>query len=123
MKKVVICEDDVKVVRDLRIACNTQKSKVIQEFQNGYELVEWYRLNYREADLVVLDLIMKKMDGFVAFHEILKIYPQASVVIISIENSLPLIKYLATAGAKDFIVKPYRLDDLKLKMQNIINTL
>ncbi|GIX41082.1 MAG: hypothetical protein KatS3mg129_0815 [Leptospiraceae bacterium] len=116
IKKIVICEDEVKAIRDLRVICNTQYSKIIQEFTNGLELIEWLKQNPKEPDLIILDIIMKKMDGFVAFHEIQKINSNIPIIILSIENSVPLVKYLVFHGAKDFITKPYDLEQLRRRL-------
>jgi DNA-binding NtrC family response regulator len=119
-KKIVICEDDVKTQRDLRIICNTNHSKIIQEFQTGADLINWLKEFPNEPDLIILDIIMKKMDGFVAFHEIQKINPKIPIIIVSIENSVPLVKYLVFHGAKDFITKPYELEQLRKRILRFI---
>jgi len=115
-KKIVICEDDPKTLRDLRIVCNTPHSQIIKEFTNGIELIEWLKNNSKEPNLIILDIIMKRMDGFVAFHEIQKINPKIPIIFVSIENSASLIKYLVLNGAKDFITKPYDLEQLRLRI-------
>ncbi|MCS7205246.1 MAG: response regulator [Leptospiraceae bacterium] len=123
MKRIVVCEDEPITLRDLRIACNTDFSKIIKEFQDGNEFLEWFRFHSNEVDVVILDIVLKKVDGFVLFHEILNIRPSIPVIFISIENSIPLIRYLASIGAKDYIVKPIKLEQLKIKMQNLLKKL
>ncbi len=115
-KNIVICEDDPKTLRDLRIVCNTPHSQIVKEFTNGLDFIEWLKNNPNEPNLIILDIIMKKMDGFVAFHEIQKINPKIPLIFISIENSASLIKYLVLNGAKDFIIKPYDLEQLRARI-------
>ena len=115
-KKIVICEDDPKTLRDLRIVCNTPHSQIIKEFTSGIDFIEWLKNHPNEPNLIILDIIMKKMDGFVVFHEIQKINSKIPIIIISIENSASLIKYLVLNGAKDYITKPYDLEQLRLRI-------
>ncbi len=121
LKQVVVCEDDLKTLRDLRIIFNTKTSKVIKEFSNGAEFLEWFKLHSTEIDLIVLDIILKKIDGFALFHEIKTIKRDMDIIIISIENSVAVIKYLVSLGIKDYVTKPYQLDILKRRLSRFIN--
>lgn len=120
LKQVVLCEDDPKTLRDLRIIFNTNTSKVIREFSDGVEFLEWFKNHSKEVDLIILDIILKKIDGFALFHEIKKIRPNVLVIVLSIENSVAIVKYLVAQGAKDYITKPYQLDQLKLRLSNYV---
>lgn len=118
--KVVVCDDDFKTLRDLRIVCNTNISKIIKEFNNGYDLLQWIKQNPNEADLIILDIILPNIDGFVIFHEIQNINKNIPIIIVSIENSTTLIKYMALNGVKDYITKPYDLDQLKRRVLKLL---
>ncbi len=120
MKKIVICDDDPKSLRDLRIVFNTNKSKIVKEFNNGMDILNWFKEHSSEVDLIVLDIIMPRMDGFTVYFEIKKINPSIPVIIFTVENSAPLIKYLMFMGIKDYITKPYDLEQLKKKVLNYL---
>lgn len=116
--KIVVCDDDLRTLRDFRIVCNTNISKIIKEFNNGFDFLEWFKQNPQEANLIILDIIMPKIDGFVVFHEIQN--SNIPIVVCSIENSPTLIKYLVMNGVKDYITKPYELELLKKRLLKII---
>ncbi len=118
--RVVVCDDDFKTLRDLRIVCNTNISKIIKEFNNGYDLLQWLKQNPEGVDLIILDIILPKIDGFVVFHEIQNINKQIPIIVVSIENSTTLIKYLALNGVKDYITKPYDLEQLKKRILKLL---
>lgn len=77
---------------------------VIGEAENGYEAV----LKYAELrpDLITMDINMPKMSGLAALKEILKINPQAKILVCSALGQQKVITEAIRAGAKDFVVKP-----------------
>ena len=81
------------------------KYEVIGEANNGREAVARFR--ELQPDLVTMDIVMPQMDGIEATREILKVNPSASVVICSSMGQEALVVESISAGAKDFIVKPF----------------
>ena len=81
------------------------KYEVIGEANNGREAVARFR--ELQPDLVTMDIVMPQMDGIEATREILKVNPAASVVICSSMGQEALVVESISAGAKDFIVKPF----------------
>ncbi len=78
---------------------------VVGEANNGREAVARYR--ELKPDVVTMDIVMPQMDGIEATREILKIDPAAVVVICSAMGQEALVVESISAGAKDFIVKPF----------------
>ncbi len=79
--------------------------EVIGEASNGREAITRYK--ELEPDLVTMDIVMPQMDGIEATREILKVNPAATVVICSAMGQEALVVESISAGAKDFIVKPF----------------
>jgi two-component system chemotaxis response regulator CheY len=79
--------------------------EVVGEANNGREAISRYR--ELEPHLVTMDIVMPQMDGIEATREILKIDPSATVVICSAMGQEALVVESISAGAKDFIVKPF----------------
>jgi two-component system chemotaxis response regulator CheY len=79
--------------------------EVVGEANNGREAIVRYR--ELEPHLVTMDIVMPQMDGIEATREILKIDPSATVVICSAMGQEALVVESISAGAKDFIVKPF----------------
>jgi two-component system chemotaxis response regulator CheY len=79
--------------------------EVIGEANNGREAVARFR--ELQPDLVTMDIVMPQMDGIEATREILKLNPSANVVICSSMGQEALVVESISAGAKDFIVKPF----------------
>jgi len=79
--------------------------EVIGEASNGREAIARFR--ELRPDLVTMDIVMPQMDGIEATREILKLDGGANVVICSAMGQEALVVESISAGAKDFIVKPF----------------
>ena len=73
---------------------------------NGEECVEIYKNNIDNIDLIILDIIMPKMNGYEAFKEI-KQYDDNAKVIISSGYAEEQEKKFLEKGAQAFLKKPY----------------
>jgi len=77
-----------------------------------------------EPDLIICDILMPGMDGYTVFRT-LSGSQQGSIPFI-FSTSMSEKSDIAEAmslGAYDFIVKPYELDDLLIKIENCLNSL
>ncbi len=80
--------------------------QIVGEAENGKAAVEKYReLN---PDLITMDITMPEMDGINAVKEIIKVNPQANVIMCSAMGQQAMVIDAIQAGAKDFIVKPFQ---------------
>ncbi len=85
--------------------------------KNGYEVVgeagdggEQAIELYKELrpDMVTMDITMPKMDGITAIKEIMKLDPEAKIIVCSaMGGQKPMVIEALSAGAKDFLVKPF----------------
>jgi two-component system, chemotaxis family, chemotaxis protein CheY len=82
--------------------------EVAGEASNGRDAVARYR--ELKPDLVTMDIVMPQMDGIEATREILKLDAAAVIVICSAMGQEALVVESISAGAKDFIVKPFTSD-------------
>ena len=78
--------------------------EVVGEAENGREAVEKY--NELQPDIVTLDITMPEMDGITALKAIMKLDPDANVVIVSAMGQESYVREAVMNGAKNFIVKP-----------------
>lgn len=114
---VILSVDDDAFNQELTVAIFAKYDtiKVLQAF-NGEEALE---LLHKEAiDLVLLDLVMPKMNGFVTLENIKKRaeYKNIPVIIVTSKENEKRTTY--QMGADDFISKPYSPEELKLRVYN-----
>lgn len=105
-KTVLIVDDAVfmrKMIRD--ILANSGRFTTIAEAVNGIDAIVKY--DQLEPDIVTMDLIMPELDGIAATREILARHPDALIVMCSTMGQESMVMESITAGARDFIVKPF----------------
>jgi two-component system chemotaxis response regulator CheY len=94
---------------------------VLGEADNGQSAVDMY--NEFKPDLVTMDITMPVMEGTEAVKEILKDHPNACVVMLSAMGYRNLVKDCIMAGAKNFIVKPIKADNVKRVLEVLKSSL
>ena len=79
---------------------------VVAEAENGEAALGLYLEN--RPDLVTMDIVMPRKSGVEALQEIMAADPAACVVMVSALGQDSLVLEAVEAGAKDFIVKPFK---------------
>ena len=93
------------------------KYEIVGEAENGIEAVEMYE--ELEPDYVTMDITMPEMDGLEAIKAIMDIDPEAQIVVCSAMGQQKMVIQAIDAGAKDFIVKPFKDDRVINALANI----
>jgi len=119
-KKRVMIVDDAAFTRNMlkAIISKIELIEVVGEAANGVEAISLYKkLN---PDLVTMDLVMPEKGGIEATEEILKINPGALIVVVSALGQEALVLEAAKKGAKDFIQKPFKSEQILEVMDRIL---
>lgn len=106
MATVLVVDDAAFMRKVVTDALTSGGHEVIGEAANGQEAVDRYR--ELEPELVTLDITMPEKDGLAALREILDSDPAANVVMCSALGQESKVLEAVKAGAKDFIVKPFK---------------
>ncbi|MFX1425485.1 MAG: response regulator [Promethearchaeota archaeon] len=112
--------DDAAFTRNMlkSIISKIEEIEVVGEAANGVEAISLYKkLN---PDLVTMDLVMPEKGGIEATEEILKINPSALIVVVSALGQEALVLEAAKKGAKDFIQKPFKSEQILEVMDRIL---
>jgi len=111
MEKRILIADDLSFIRMLQKEVLTEGGyRIVGEAANGREAVEKYR--DLTPDVVILDITMPEMNGLAAMQKILALDPRARVLICSAIGQQSVIVEAIQAGARDFIVKPFKPERL-----------
>jgi two-component system chemotaxis response regulator CheY len=109
MSKRVLIADDAAFMREmLRDILSDGGYEVCAEAADGNEAVSGYAESH--PDVVTLDIVMPRKSGLEALREIVQADPGACVVMCSALGQEALVMEALEAGAKDFIVKPFKPD-------------
>ncbi|MBI4421847.1 MAG: response regulator [Gemmatimonadetes bacterium] len=107
MQHTVLVCDDAAFMRTLLGDILAQAGlEVVGEAHTGTEAVQ--KFQQLRPDLVTMDILMPDMGGIDAVREILKMDPQARVLMCSAMGQQALVLEAIQAGAKDFVVKPFQ---------------
>ena len=104
--KVLIVDDALFMRNMLRNIFSESGFDIVGEAQNGNEAIEMYQR--LRPDLVTMDIVMPEKNGIEALKEIMAADGGARVVICSALGQESLIMEALEAGARDFIVKPFK---------------
>ncbi len=110
-KETILIVDDTQFMRKmLRDIFEKHGFKIVGEASNGKEAVKLYE--ELSPNLTTMDISMPEMDGIEALKAIMKIDPEAQVLMVSAMGFQSKVLEAVKAGAKNFIVKP--LDEEKV---------
>jgi len=119
--ETVLLVDDEEVIRNLGERILTKAGYTVLAASDGQEALAIYKKEQRSIALVILDLIMPVMGGKMCLEEILKICPQAKVLIASGYSIDGPTKEAVGAGAKGFIHKPYEVRQMLQVVREVID--
>lgn len=103
---VLVCDDAI-FMRTMIADILTQAGyQVVGEAESGVEAVQRYQ--ELKPDLVTMDIVMPEMGGIDAVREIVKLDPDARILMCSAMGQQALVVEAIQAGAKDFVVKPFQ---------------
>lgn len=117
MKKILLAEDDFDFSNVLIQYLQLHNFDVIWA-ENGVKALEIFKRN--SFDICILDVMMPKMDGFELAEELIKINPETPFIFLTAKQlKEDRIKGLQL-GADDYIVKPFEVEELILRLNNIL---
>lgn len=110
MKKVLIVDDAAFMRLTIKTMLERNGFEVAGDAANGLEAVQKYK--QLKPDIVTMDITMPDMSGIDALKAILAMDPNAKVVMVSAMGQEALVREAIINGAKSFIVKPFREDQM-----------
>jgi two-component system chemotaxis response regulator CheY len=119
MARVLIADDASFMRQMIREIIEPEGYEVVGEATNGIEAVEQFE--ELSPDLVTMDIVMPKRSGIDAVKGILAKHPDACVVMCSALGQETLVMEALQAGARDFIVKPFKPDNVLATLKKILD--
>lgn len=111
-KKILLVDDDLRNIYALTTALEAYRIRVVfaENGQEGLQLLH----EQSDIDLVLMDIMMPKMDGYEAIREIRKTARFQDLPIIALTAKAMKIdrEKCLEAGASDYISKPILMDQL-----------
>jgi two-component system chemotaxis response regulator CheY len=116
--RILITDDSLFtriVLKDLLIQHGYE---ICGEAANGKEAIDLY--HEKKPDIVTLDITMPVMDGITALKQIKAIDPEAKVIMCTAMGQKNLVTEAISAGANDFIVKPFQAEKVLHAIEKLL---
>ncbi|OGO03814.1 MAG: hypothetical protein A2Y60_00920 [Chloroflexi bacterium RBG_13_54_9] len=113
--RVLVVDDEERIVNFLRSKLKASGYEVFTA-SDGVQGLE--QAQTQEPDLIVLDLVMPRMDGFETLRQ-LRVFSKVPVIILTAKgDDADKIKGL-TLGADDYLQKPFNPDELVARIEAV----
>ena len=117
MFNVLIVEDDFNICKLMKIKLTQEGYNCIQAY-NGLEGLE--RLAESHIDIVVLDAMMPKMDGYEMVEEMRRLNYKTPVIMVTARGAIDDKSKGFLVGVDDYMVKPIDFKELFLRMKAVL---
>lgn len=115
--QILIIEDEWKISQSLKKGL-TEENYAVDIATDGQEGL--YKFSINEYDLIILDLMIPKVDGFRVCQEIRKKNTDLPILILSakddVEDRVKGLDY----GADDYITKPFSFTELTARIRALL---
>lgn len=121
MKKglILIVEDEEALLSTLKLNLELENYEVITA-ASGQEARTKFKDNHKIINLILLDVMLPEISGFDLCTEFKNIHPNIPIIFIT-AKSLSADKITGLKlGAEDYITKPFELEELLLRINNVM---
>jgi two-component system, OmpR family, response regulator QseB len=115
--RVLVVEDDRMIAKGLHTALR-QDGYTVDGVSDGRSASEALRSS--QFDLVLLDLGLPERDGFDVLRELRRRGDATPVIIVTARDDVQNRIEGLDAGADDYIVKPFDLDEVAARMRSVL---
>ena len=115
---ILIAEDDFKIRQMVTLFSKGNNFEVIQA-ADGEEALDLFYEHNKDIDLILLDVMMPRMDGFSVLKTIRKEYVTPIIMLTAMDQEYDQIKGFEN-GADDYVSKPFSPTILLARIQSVL---
>jgi two-component system response regulator AtoC len=118
IQRVLVVDDEPVVRNGIQRALENRRmsTKLASRGQEALDLLE-----HQSFDLVLLDIRLPDMDGVAVLRQIRLRSPETAVIMITGYPTIDSAVHCIKLGALDYLVKPFRLDDLDAALRKSLS--
>jgi two-component system chemotaxis response regulator CheY len=118
--KVLVVDDSIAIARQLtKMVEGFGGYQVVGHAKNGAEAVKLFKT--LGPDIVLLDIVMPMMDGLQSLRTLMRLDPEAKVVVISSVGGVgQKVEEAIRLGARSVISKPFEEDKVKSILERVL---
>lgn len=117
MKKILVVDDAAFMRVSIKNMLTKNGYEIVGEAENGKVAIQKYE--ELSPDIVTMDITMPEMDGLTSLKEILALDASANIIMISAMGQESMVREAVLAGAKGFIVKPFKEDAIVAALEKL----
>ncbi len=114
---ILLAEDEASLGQIIKESLETRGFK-IDYYQNGIDALNSY-LN-KKPDILVLDVMMPKKDGFTLAREIRMQDRETPILFLTAKSQTADVVEGFTLGGNDYLKKPFSLEELIVRVKNLV---
>ncbi|WP_088226514.1 sigma-54 dependent transcriptional regulator [Desulfosporosinus sp. FKB] len=116
--KILVIDDEERMCWALERALNHEGYQVMTATR-GLEGIQLAQES--EPSLVILDLKMPDLDGIEVLKELKSLHPNVPVIMITAHGTIDTAIEAMKIGALDYITKPFKLEKIKVQVQQALH--
>jgi len=118
-RKVMVVDDSISIARQLtKMVEGFGEYEVIGHAKNGAEAVKLFKT--LQPDVVLMDIVMPMMDGIQSLRTLMRLDPEARVVVISSMGGVgQKVEEAIRLGARSVISKPFEEEQVRSVLQRV----
>ncbi len=116
----------ILIVDDDKTLCQVLQEELEEIGFNAFyatgadEAFEFLEKQEAKIELMLLDLKMPEKDGFYVLHNLVEKGIELKVIVLTAYADLKSVIESTRLGAKDFVSKPYDLDELLISIRKVL---
>ena len=118
LKKILLAEDELSLGLIIKESLETKGFKTIH-CVDGKAALECYQTE--DPDLLVLDVMMPKKDGFTLAKEIRMQDEQIPIIFLTAKTQTKEVVEGFTKGGNDYLKKPFSIEELIVRIENLLS--
>ncbi|NBL63775.1 response regulator [Flavobacterium sp. NST-5] len=116
--KIILAEDEPALAQIVRESLETRNFSVVH-CENGEEALAKYATE--KADILVLDVMMPKKDGFSVAKEIRKKDAKIPIIFLTAKSQTQDVVDGFNIGGNDYLRKPFSMEELIVRIHALVN--
>ena len=118
MARILVADDASFMRQIIREILESEGHEIVAEASDGVQAVEAWKTH--QPDVVTMDIVMPRRSGIDAVRSIVGIDASARIVMCSALGQETLVMEALQAGARDFIVKPFKPDSVIATLSKVL---
>jgi len=115
---ILLAEDEPALGMIIKESLETRNFKVLL-CDNGEKALEVYKT--KQPELLVLDVMMPKKDGFTLAKEIRALDDTVPIIFLTAKSQTRDVVEGFTVGGNDYLKKPFSMEELIVRINNLLN--